>query len=111
MSSAYSVELDVPTSATAPGRVTVTGAFSVSKLPLTPPKNDPQCRTADVVSWVAIAVEDRRPAEWPGDGEQPAEASTTASAAAHRPIPAASGFIAATGSVPMRDVLGVCGTQ
>ena len=117
MSSAYSVEFEVPTSATVPGRVTVTGDFSMSKLPLAPPKNDPQCWTVDVVSRLAIAAEDGRPAEWPGDSEQPAEASTTAIAAAHSPIPAGSVFVvflvfvAAAGNVPARDVPGVSGTQ
>ena len=53
VSSAYSVEFEVPTSATVPGTVTVTGDFSMSKLPLGPPKNDPQCLTVDVVSGLA----------------------------------------------------------
>jgi hypothetical protein len=63
---------------------------------------------------LAIAAEDARPAEWLGDGEQPAEASTTAIAAAHSPIPADSVFlvfVAAAGNVPARDVPGVSGTQ
>ena len=93
----------------------MTGDFSMSKLPLAPPKNDPQCWTVDVVSRLAIAAEDGRPAEWPADSEQPAEASTTA--IAHSPIPACSVlvvflvFVAAAGNVPARDVPGVSGTQ
>jgi hypothetical protein len=66
---------------------------------------------------LAIAAGDGRPAEWLGDSEQPAEASTTAIAAAHSPIPASSVFVvflvfvAAAGNVPARDVPGVSGTQ
>jgi hypothetical protein len=66
---------------------------------------------------LAIAAEDGRPAEWLGDGEQPAEASTTAIAAAHSPTPADSVFlvfvvfVAAAGNVPARDVPGASGTQ
>jgi hypothetical protein len=66
---------------------------------------------------LAIAAEDGRPAEWLGDGEQPAEASTTVIAAAHSPIPAGSVFlvflvfVAAAGDVPARGVPGVSGTE
>jgi hypothetical protein len=63
---------------------------------------------------LAIAAEDGRPAEWLGDGEQPAKASTTAITAAHSPTPADSVFlvfVAAAGNVPARDVPGVSGTQ
>ncbi len=68
VSSAYSVEFEVPTSATVPGTVTVTGDFSVSTLPGVPPKNDPQCLTVDVVSGLDIAEDDVRPDDPPAAG-------------------------------------------
>jgi hypothetical protein len=70
----------------------------MSKLPLGPPKNDPQCLTVDVVSGLAGAADDVGPddppaagpdvaapdAAGPDDAEQPAV--TSAAAATHRPI-------------------------
>src|ERR1700733_8451966 len=48
VSSAYCVELELPTWAIMPGRVTLTGDFCVPKLPLRPPKKDPQCSATEV---------------------------------------------------------------
>ena len=50
VSSAYSVEFEVPISATVPGRVTLTGELSMSTLPLVLPKNDPQCCSVVLVA-------------------------------------------------------------
>jgi hypothetical protein len=87
VSNAYSVEFEVPTSATVPGTVTLTGDFSMSRLPSVQPKNDPQCLTVDGVSGLAIAEDDPPaddpPAEGPDDAEQPAV--TSAAAARHNP--------------------------
>ena len=74
VSSAYSVEFEVPTSATVPGTVMLTGDFSRSKLPSVPPKNDPQCRTVVGVSGLTLVEDDVRlddpPAKAQGSGYQ-----------------------------------------
>lgn len=76
----------MPTSATVPGTVTLTGDFSMSKLPSVPPKNDPQCLTVDGVAGLTTAEDDPPagdpPAEGPDDAEQPA---VMIAAARHRP--------------------------
>src|SRR5580704_4806318 len=47
VSSAYSVEFELPTSATTPGKVTPTGDTCWSFSAAAPPKKDPQCSTTD----------------------------------------------------------------
>ncbi len=76
VSSAYWVELDVPTSATLPGTASRVGEVSVSKLPCRPPKNDPQCSTVEVTAGPGAG-------RWPA--EQPVLPATAASTAASPP--------------------------
>src|ERR1700689_2159946 len=61
VSSAYSAAFELPTSATVPGRVTVTGRSSVSALAFESSKKEPQCRTiAGGAVTAANAGEERR---------------------------------------------------